>query len=94
MFSRLPLLLVGVWLDVQKTGQLEKEFLFELVSTQINVVKDKRRDNNAHKKQKAEWKHIYEQFVVRYEGTGHDVARLKEQWKQMKATAKKEVSDF
>ena len=28
------------------------------------------------------------------QGTGRDVARLKEQWKGMKATAKKEVSDF
>ena len=72
----------------------EKEFLFELVSTQINVVEDKRSDNNAHKKKKAAWKHIYEQFEVRYEGTGRDVVRLNEQWKQMKATAKKEVSDF
>ena len=80
---------------MHKTGPIEeKEFLFELVSTQINVVEDKRSDNNAHKKKKAAGKHIYEQFVVRYEGTGRDVARLKEQWKRMKATAKKEVSDF
>ena len=32
--------------------------------------------------------------MVPYEGTGRDVARLKEQWKRIKATAKKEVSDF
>ena len=72
----------------------EKEYLFELVSTQINVIEDKRSDTNAHKKKRVAWKVIYEEFVVRYGGTGRDIARLKEQWKRMKATAKKEVSDF
>ena len=31
---------------------------------------------------------------MRYEGTCRDVARVKEQWKRIKATDKKEFSEF
>ena len=33
----------------------EKGYMFELVSTQINVIEDKRSDTNAHKKKMVVW---------------------------------------
>ena len=96
-FPAFSLWLLGSWSMAGRAQNWtvgEKEYLFELVSTQINIIEDKKSDTNAHKKKRVAWKVIYDKFVVRYGGTGRDIARLKEQWKRIKSTAKKEVSDY
>ena len=64
-----------------------------LIEPVVGIIEDKRSGGNAHKKKKEAWQKVIDGFIAIF-GTTRTLAQLKEAWKRLKISAKKDWSRF
>lgn len=72
----------------------ERSYLLELIKENINTIEDRRGDFQTLKKKQETWSNIETKFNSNENVTKRDVKQLQKTWRDMKMTAKKDITKF
>ena len=70
----------------------EKEYLLDLIRDRVKFIEDKRTDGETNRKKTAAWQEVHRSFTEMYGKVPRTLKQLKDQWKHMKISAKKNFS--
>ena len=71
----------------------ERLHLFYLIAERVSILESKKSDSNSQKKKTVAWAEVHREHTASY-GQIRTLKKIKDQWRRMKITAKKEVSEY
>ena len=73
-------------------SEVEKSYLLDLIRPDIKIIEYKNNQSIVNRRKQSQWMKIHAAFCAKY-GDLRTLKQLKEQWKQMKVSAKKTFSE-
>ena len=74
--------------------EAEKEYLMDIIRDKIRLIESKRSDAETNRRKAAAWQEVHRSFTEIYGEATRTLKQLKEQWKTMKISAKRNFSLF